>query len=275
MTRVLFFAYLVYNNLFRNIMSDFYPITELDSMEIPRINWNLQLPDYAPAHKIGVNVVALSRLARLGGYETLSISGGDLGVAKINPSVDGLNADGSSTLSGASSVAATESMVNGLQNEGANHSCDNTLHEFDTFHWRRGNLVLNTQDMSHRLSQEKGGALRSEAAWSREINDVMKSGMTKAAKESLIDSVDPRALIYTGFMLSILNGYDYASDGVSVIDVVRNYALIQLGWSNLSAVRSHNVLKERRWSAIAAYQFDRLAVVAGLSKMTRLVKPLS
>ena len=53
------------------------PIPELLESGPENITWNLRLPDYVPAERIGVNVDRLQRCMRLGGLDSLIVNSYD------------------------------------------------------------------------------------------------------------------------------------------------------------------------------------------------------
>jgi hypothetical protein len=250
-------------------MSEFTPLSQLSEIDNPRVDWRLKLPDYVPADEVGVNLRAVSRGARLAGYGHLVIRGEDMGVTKTTPGVDGINSDGSASLSGSGTLTTPETVKSSALT-GKELGCEDTM---DAYHWRTGGISINTEAMADKLSRMKNGSLRSKVAWSKELNGAIRRGMNEAAVEGLIRKSSAQGFAYTGFFFLGGEMTDALYDNLTVQDTVINYALASGFFAVRAAVGGH--FKDRRLSLLPAYQVDRLLVARGLSSTTRFSKPLS
>lgn len=249
---------------------EFQPLSSLPECEIPRINWQLELPDYAPSNEVGINTRALSRFAKLGGYDSLTIRAEDMGTTKTVPGLDGMNGDGSATSSAGGSVYHPDN-VKALAKDGREPGCNDS---YDAYHWRTGVLTVNSQVILDRLSRNRDDALRSGAAWSKELDKALKSGLTASARESLIAKSTPNGLLLFIASMGISQGIAIAEDTISSSNTASG--LVGFAFYNIlrGVIKGHSI-KDYRPSVLPTYQVDRLMIVAGLSRATRFAKPLT
>lgn len=86
----------------------YVPASQLADMDHPSIVWRVALPDYAPAENIMVNVDRLSRLARLGGMESLRIASYSGDTTQVTAEVGQVDDHGTATAMMKGSVSRAE-----------------------------------------------------------------------------------------------------------------------------------------------------------------------
>jgi hypothetical protein len=253
----------------------FVPLSEAASYELPHTEWRLDLPDYAPADAIGVNLHAINRFARLCGYQRLTVVGDDLGVSEAKPQIDGIDPNGTATSSGR--VVATKAPLTEISETDQPPNKNSLLDGFYDRHWSVGRMAINAEGIASTLSQQPGGQLRSNRAWSKQLNTALSQGYRKAAVKNLVTDVPAGANAYSATMLATLTAIDVGMNGhySFPLDTFNDLAILQFVVRPLVAKFNRGLPAYGRFSFIPNTQVDRALVVNGLSHATRFIKPLN
>ncbi|HUD07580.1 MAG TPA: hypothetical protein VMQ52_00665 [Candidatus Saccharimonadales bacterium] len=121
----------------------------------------------------------------------------------------------------------------------------------------------------------EGHSVREPEVWSRLLDKAIRSSVSKATSEQLLDDVS----FYSTYWLGWAAIQDLAKSHWHVNPELAVWAIpASLAMQGLSAMfgmlQDDCPVNERRLSLIPAYQIDRLAAVKGLTKTLKLVKSL-
>ncbi|MCA9324496.1 hypothetical protein KDA23_00285 [Candidatus Saccharibacteria bacterium] len=244
-------------------MRNLTPLSKMDNVLVGGAHWLVDLPEYAPTERIGIDAVALGRLARWGGFEHLDIATYEGGVDQLSILTDGPSQDGTSTVSTASSVTAAPSVRIGICNPGDKHPLQPL--------YNHGSIDINTSTIADHLSRQSGGQLRDPKAWALQLDDTLRRSLRFATRRNLLGPMPAAA---TGLMYGVL---PRLMDVESVEDTFR--AILLIGGASAVVVSGSAMLDKIpgelvRYSAFAGIQLDRLAVVHGQTAVRKLIKPI-
>jgi hypothetical protein len=248
-------------------MNNFTPTAELVDLDHETIAWDLALPDYAPSEAIGVHVPRLGRLARLGGFRTLRISGYSGDTTSVSPEIDSVDDHGVATSTMRASVTKAKRIK--LDELGPYRNAP------QEYRWSDGGVSLNITEID-RIVGEKGG-LRKPDIWSSEINSALKLGVRQAAKQNLIENtslgekmVTPALLGF--FTVMALAFHDTEREVLTAIG--RSYLYYHVGWTSIFNRIQGRHIQDRRWSLFEGIHLDRALAVNGISRALPLAKEI-
>ncbi len=254
---------------------NFTPVSELAGHKTERIHWSAELPDYAPAEAIGVDIERLGKLARLGGCNQVTITSGGGDVTEMMPGVSSVDEHGSATATMSATIVKAE--LTQLQRGEAPDAF--ARRHYDYF-WPNVTMKLNLSEITDRLSaSKKPGALRQPAAWADQINKAMKQGFRRVARENLLINA-PLGYKLSPFVCEgFLAGCGELFFGNNAADVLSymaaTTAAVQFALEPFDLSRRHGLpISERRWSFIPGLQADRVLAVNGLTRTLKLAKSL-
>lgn len=258
-------------------MRNFIPISELQEFEGRRIVWNLVLPDYAPSERIGVNIQRLGRIARIGGFNSLTIDSFIGETSSIDLEPDSVDKHGQATA--VSKVSAVKAKIQRVDIGEPNPEYEDDRE----YVWPDGVISLNLPELDERVAQD--GSVRGADNWSKHLNEALKQGVNSATINHLIEA--PTTLNKSRLVTKPLGGaaIAYAAQEVGGYGDAsfEEYFLMFLAIngtveSTMGAVLDkmfHNwPISERRFSLICGMQFDRAILVSGISRTLPLVKAL-
>lgn len=236
---------------------NFIPISELSEYETERIHWSAELPDYAPAEAIGVNVERLGNLARLGGFNQLTITSGAGDITETMPSVSSVDEHGSATATMRATIKKAE--LTELHQE-APGTLDKRRYEY---FWPNATMNLNLSEITDRLSSsKKPGALRQPKAWTNQIDQAMRQGIRRAARENLLTNTSPAQKLLPFIAEGSCAGFGELTFGNNAADVLTYMAvmtaLVQLVAEPYLSSLEGLPPSGRRWSLIPGIQADRI-----------------
>lgn len=247
---------------------EYIPASELGDFESERVIWRLNLPNYAPAENIGVNVGRLDRIARLAGFESLRIGTYAGDVTSVKPEIDGVGNDGSVTASMSTTVSKAETQKISVEPEGES---------IEEYTWTNGQVSLNMAEIDNRVG-EKGVNLRDPKQWAKEINAAMRQGINNVARNNIIERPTLRSKLRVPAYLVIcwasldVMGLDKPDNLPELLAFVAEYQFIADPIA--CGVINNNSPKDRKWSAVPGVQLDRLAAIKGLARVHPLVKKI-
>jgi hypothetical protein len=159
-------------------MSTYIPASELADAQTDRTRWHLELPEYAPADRIGVNVNIIDRIARLGGLGQLAIATFDGDVTRMHLETDQVGNDGSATAASKLTVNKADLSDSELKYTSAS-GADSV-----------GEIRVNMSEIYDTLSSQKSDALRSSKAWAKILDRSLSLGTQNAVRKNLITPAD-------------------------------------------------------------------------------------
>jgi hypothetical protein len=243
-------------------MAEYIPFSDLEEAELGAVRWLVDLPDYAPTEKIGLNITALGKLAHIGGFRHLDVRSFSGGKDSVSLSPNGLNEDGSGTASAKASVTKAKKITTKtFDDEGL------VCQTYST-----GYIGLNTSTMTEQLSHK--GKLRDPEAWSTQLDGHLRSGLRRATASNTVTLSRTAALglIYTP--IPLLNDHPYANPEATAANLATT-AMITLAAAALVGYAVGRTKDEIRYSTVCGLQLDRLATVYGVTAVKKLVKPVN
>jgi len=136
--------------------SEFIPASDLAGYETERVRWDVELPPYAPAEGIGINIGRLGRLAHGGGFNHITVVNYAGETTEVAPNVDNVNMQGSATASMRASIKKAP-----LADMQAAGNPSTLAQDYYEYYWPNGTLKLNLSEITNKLSSsKKSGALR-------------------------------------------------------------------------------------------------------------------
>jgi hypothetical protein len=223
----------------------FHPLSSVERRRDSKIEVNFGLPEYMDPDTMGVNLLGLRAMMRVGGIGHLTVVGtsGDTSTTEA-PTIVGYSPDGSAFAgkAGAANIVPTHSASLGPGQEGRNLPTAAT--------WANATVEVNLAEVQERLPR---GKLRSPEAWGRELDTALRGGVASAGVQHLIfdrelgDGIDLAVPIVIGYSAAT------ASDRVPMI----------LGLSMLISAAERFICSpalkpnEYRWSAFRGVQLDR------------------
>ena len=269
--------------------------------ELPPEIYSLELPDYVPADKIGVNTQRLGRIAQWACVQPdihLGMYSGK--VTEYTAGVGNVGADGSATfglhgLQRKEPLSAVE-----VREKGCSHQQDQRLivanKEAKTLsiyvyvdrflsHTNPGVTIrFNMPEMQDRLAKASL-PVREPQHWAKLLDKGLTKGICDAAKQHLIYSYASKSELLTNGMLdvsamAILAGLNMwfrgpeadASYWSDVATLVALFPVVQNLWK--IAGKRMSQADNLCFSMLPGLHFDRLAMVNALARSRRLVKAL-
>jgi len=92
----------------------FVPLSEMEDYSDDHLAWRVPLPEYVPSDAIGLNVIRLKHLARLGGLGHLRVDTYDGERSVYQAELSGIDSQGNAT-AGMKTVKQVESLANTLK----------------------------------------------------------------------------------------------------------------------------------------------------------------
>lgn len=258
-------------------MSELIAMSELNGQEVAGISWDTDLPPYTPADRIGVNVRALGRIARLAGFEPLAISSFAGRTDQFTPEMSGQTPDGAALASGRAHRQKGES--HRVASTDPDRTKQARFHKmvsgpgYDVVSptLEPGSIILNSAAIVNRLSQK--GQLRSASGWARELNREIVSAGRAAALQNLTSPMGAAYLAGSEAYI-ISSSASHAHNPVTYLSSVAAYNLCVPVVYGLWALTFRGTAKETRYSMLLGNQYDRVGLVYGATAVQRLVKPL-
>lgn len=243
--------------------SGLVPLDELGQGK-ERVSWNLQLPDYAPTDRIGVDVRRLDRLARLGGFINFNVSGYEGNTIRSLPQIDSINPDGTATSSGRLSIQRTD-----LQKV---HGKEPAFGQSTSYVTGQANVRINVPEMLDRVTASKRPApLRNPEAWSGVLNDAVGSGLRAATFEHLIKQPGIENKIFLLGTLAVLWGNTNRGALEYFAGNLFGTALWGAGFWFMLKMGAQG--RDAPFSVVPFVHLDRVARVSLATRTRRLVRP--
>ena len=256
-------------------MAELTPLSELDGYSSEKLAWRVALPDYVPADWIGINIPKVEKLAHIAGLGHLRIvSAGDEGSTQYQASVVGGDAQGNAVAGKSSAINKAELLDTDVNRP---DGISDALYEYS---WGDGTISINSAELTDRIVRGRigDGSLRSGRAWSHQLDRAVRRGIRQTAKDQLISNVPGAKAVILGFATAVGVGFGAVFDHANWYSYPRSIASFWTGFQASAAIEAkgnHGLpLSEMRLSLIPSYQVDRLAVVQGLTRASRLIKNL-
>lgn len=246
------------------------PFSELQEFHSERLGSHVHLPEYVPADRIMLDTDRLDRIRKWSGLGNVFMESYDGDTTRVDASVSGVGSDGSAVAGGRRSISPTD-----LQ-ETAVSRCIPQHHALSDYCWPEGLIRINTAEMSQRLSSD--GQLRNPEAWSKALNKAVTGGMQEAATINYLKRPLPAARSRFFRLYGIAEGFNLLQGDslpMATAQAVMFGAFFQLTAIPYLARITGIPHESRHISLIPGMAFDRLAVVTGLNKTLKLVKPAS
>lgn len=245
----------------------YVPVSELSDLEHSRVIWRAALPDYAPAENILVNVDRLSRLASLGGMESLRITGYSGDTTQVTPEAGSVNQQGVAT-------AVLKGSVSKAETHKANASAFEDAELPYEYQWTKGRIALNLSEIDERVARKSD--LRDPKQWSKQLDRALRSGVRDSSWESLIaGSTNKTAGLYA--LAGVITG-NVILDGLDpdklVPDSAQSYVIYALlmhhGFYKLGGLRAG--FSDRKHALMLGVPLDRYLALNATSRALPLVK---
>jgi hypothetical protein len=245
-------------------MAEYVPLSEFDEAKCGPAHWLVQLPEYAPTDKIGVNLSALGTLARLGGFMHLDIMSYDGESDEISASPDGANKDGSTTATAKATITKAPKLETEVDNDPRNPFCQS---------YAAGYIGINTSPVTTDLSQK--GALRNAEDWAEQLDTTIRKGLRGTTARNVLNvwSLGVTALFYVPSDVLGIHDHSYDSAGSTAATLVLDAGWAVMLASSLGRLRD-DPGNHVRYSAVLGAQLDRLAAVYAATAVKKLVKPI-
>ncbi len=259
-------------------MNELISVSELSGQEVAGITWNLELPPYAPTERIGVNIKALGRMARLAGFQPLALNSYAGRTDQFTPELSGHTPDGAALASGRAHRRNGESHRVTLSDR--NQSKPARFHKITTGTgydvvtptFEPGSIAINSAGVVNKLSHK--GQLRSAAGWARELNREIVTAGRAAARENLTSPLGAAYLAGSEAYAVYLNG-SHAHDPLTYLSSLAAFNLFTPVAYGMLGLALRGTAKETRYSLLLGNQYDRVGMVYGATAMQRIVKPLT
>jgi hypothetical protein len=236
-----------------------------------RLAFGLTLPEYVPTDQIGLNVSRLQQLTRLGGLGHFRVSSQAGDRTTYQAEITGMDASGSATAG--MKVAKQEAALSSAQVDADKASSEAI--DFSEYRWGAGHVIVNLTEMTDKIIGE-GASLRNPRPWSKLLDKALRKGVSSAAEKQLMGDVSGWSKTWLG-LLVVYSVWPQSNPHFTVGDFIAGVAMqdgiCQL-LPTLSMAFKGTSPKERRLSLVPAYQVDRLAVVEGMTRALKLIKPI-
>lgn len=224
----------------------YYPLSTVETRDIPKIDFALNLPEYVNTDKIGINIRRIHMMMRLGGINSLRVVGSSGEVETSAPSIVGHGSDGSAYAGTRAAMKKVPSYTAEREKAGMPQT------PYLAGRWVDAKVEVNLSQMQDKLSQ--AGKLRSAEAWGQELNKAITQGIVEEGIKHVIFDLTPVDYVDLGFA----NVYPFFF-GDSVEEIV-GYSLAYHTFYNIWHRMFHKrggYSSDFRWSVFSGPQFDR------------------
>ena len=225
------------------------------------------MPDYAPAESVLVNVDRISRLAFLGGMESLRIDSYAGDTTQVIPETDSVYEKGIATASLKGVISRAETQKSDALTPGA-------LEVPEEYRWSRGTVSLNISEIDERVGTK--GHLRDPKEWSRQLDKALRAGIRESSWSSLISASRfksmPAVILGTGIFT---NAGVYGDRGTELAAyTAAGYTITSLfALHVIHKWRGHDVsYRDCKHSIMPGLPLDRFFAVNALSRTRSLIK---
>ncbi len=255
---------------------NYIPASEVADYPHDNLSWLVNLPDYAPARHLGINVNRLGKLAHLGGFDHLYIAGHSGEVTQAAPVMTSVDEHGQATAGMGGAIVKARVLESHVYPDLIPGTWDDLLH---AYRWPDGRLSLNMNEIDSRVAE--AGDLRSSKVWAKNLNRALKKGTREITRKHLWAERSGREKYafaapwlmpsYSLMQTLALENPDYLMYG----GVYWMGGLVAVHGITGMIAKSHGLpLKERRKSLFPGIQLDRILAVEALSRTAPLVKDL-
>ena len=251
----------------------FIPLSELSDYSDAQLAWRVNLPEYAPKERIGINIDKIKLLSHIAGLDHLRVDSrsGEESTEMVSP--NSVDAQGNATAS--STISRTHAQL-------VNTEVDKPRGTYSEYIWGDGLITINTSEFNKRAldaaRKENGASLRDPEEWAKLLDKSLTTGITKNANEQLLHNITVFSKYWLGlatFDTLFLTNHDFNPS--SLLQNALEVTIISQGVQALmlSKLSSYpHPLRERRLSLIPGYQLDRLFVVHAITRTSKLAKVL-
>jgi hypothetical protein len=239
--------------------ANFIPLSQLEES-----CWNVRLPEFVDADRIGLHAGRLGVLANIAGYKDhVHVSSADGDTTEYNPMIVGGDSQGNAYGAMGGVKSARLSNI-----EGYDDGHRGTLHTSP--HLR---ITLNTAEMTQRLQHTKAN-VRAPEAWAAQLNDSIGDGLREAAREHMLGHPKYPELLNAAIAGTLLAVQVSPESSIAAPGVLATWVLMYNAMKGMSSVIADAPLREVCWSAVPAVHPDRVLAVSALTRMRKLVKVL-
>lgn len=248
----------------------FYSLSEIEQRETPKLQLDLNLPEYVDKDQIGVNLKGIDQMCRMGGIRTLYVSGRSGETSSYTPTMVGRTSEGAGM--------AGKTGIQKKARKYSAHEAGQNKSVFSEGRWIDAEVVINLSEMSNKLSDEK--QLRSPGAWAKEINPALKKGIVDAGQAHLIYGASglEKFMDADSLCIGIWSGSEGKSFGMEVpvpASIATAVIVGSVSWKLIKKMMSNDMNEEGyRLSMFNGPQLDRAVILQGMGKTKRLVKEL-
>jgi hypothetical protein len=242
--------------------SSYIPVPELGDLEESRLIWRVNLPDYAPAENILVNVDRINKLAWLGGMESLRVSSYDGNTTQVSAEIGGIDNNGTATavMKGAVAKAKTFEVDNAAQSA-----------SLQRYGWSKNRVNLNIPEIDERVARSTN--LRDPNEWSKQLNKALKPAIRESSWQSLIQQSSSKMTIPLAVGINT-PFYELLKVFGSQIqfNALGIYALSAFVMSPLLGHRYGIPVREQKHTLVPGFPIDRYLAVSAFSRVNPLIK---
>jgi hypothetical protein len=256
----------------------------LPNVEADRLHVNLPLPGYIDAERIGINVPHMQRLCRLGGISHLAIHASSL----FQRGTDAVMITGF-TQKGEAYAAKGKSAHKNIfdaKSEHTDRTIEGQYYRFKNDRWIATELTIDTEQIANNIVTNKKikEGVRSEKAWSREINAAIKQGIVNEGTKHLLLDINQGEMI-----LSSVVNYFILANLIDADPIFFDFMATlpptpeNIGWAASTVVANKLIQRGlyrqigeegRRFSIMFGPEADRAGVLYVASKTQPLVKAI-
>jgi hypothetical protein len=254
------------------------PVSELNGLEHPRLDFDLDLPQYCPTDHIGVNLPRLDRLMRLINIGDLHVNLYSGDVTKVEPEVTGFTLGGMAIASGRAKITPADledSSVAPAEENWIDDSTGGSRDMADFYRPRDGRIRLNISEIEDRVPRNK---MRDASAWSSVLDQALREGSREAIYQVYLAKADRMQMelgIALDSFVALVYGAAIYRNGLPGIAWGASFHLSVKGLEYAFAATCGLKPKDIDKSILPVWHLDRGLAAASLNKVQKLVRPIS
>ncbi len=247
------------------------PLDQIQDYPSNHVNWQVDLPPYAPTDQIGVDIARFDRMARIGGFNRLNVVDYAGETTEYIPEVNGVTGLGEATAAARGTLRQADLYKADMQTTGRSRDTD--------YDHADATISLNIAEVTDRLGHKtSGGALRSPQAWAGALNAAATGGIRSATRDNLFTHAPVGERLMLPFYLGGAGLVETIGDDPSpeAIVVTAGAFLVigQVGLKPWLDKFERVDRSDRRISIVQGIHADRILAVEALSRTRRLIKPI-
>ncbi len=250
---------------------EFIPLDQAPDYPTEHVDWQVDLPPYAPTDQIGLDISRFDRMAKIGGFNRLTVVDYVGDRTEYVPDVNGVTGSGEATAAARGTLRQADLYKADMQTIGGSRDTD--------YDHPDATISLNIGEVTDQLGQKtSGGALRSPQAWADALNTAATGGIRSATRDNLFAHAPVTEKLMLPYYLGLAGYFEVTGDDPSPEAVVVKTAAYlvagQVVWKPIFDKIAGLDRPDRRTSIIHGMHADRILAVEVLSRTRRLIKPI-